>query len=1804
MKTPTSSLPFIQSGSLFLTLLFVFMVGVLGSLPVQADSPTHQSPPAEDPKEDDCDEGNNGEEHCEKCEKDEPENQEKCPTKGDPFNLRNGEFYLRKTFLGQGAASPSLHFTPYYSTFSDANGVLGYGWTFNLRMQLYESADGLIIVRKSNGKRYRYELSGGVYRLKDLPNTESITLQGSGSGLKYLLQTRSHDWFRFDSEGRLEALGNDGGEELRISYDATKMPVTAVPRTSNITSPMVVLRDWRINRVDSYRGGTATGIYLEFGYNSTTGHLSWVKDQAQRQIDLSYNSLGQLVTLEDEADNAYSFTYDPQQRMETFASPGCSNCVLTRNYYYSNTDNRIYRQTQGVDEKGTEMIVSYSGSYTEVTHRVKNASGTVIREWQERTTFQIDTYNRSRVSRVEIKRGNNNWNSLENNVTSYTYVPSGANQGKVATQTYPNGSVETNTFGTNGRLQSVSRTISSDVSLVTEYEYDTNLNQTKQTVYRSDASTVKFITKWTYDSANRRTSEKRMQADGSYVTRSTAYYTGGVHDGLVQKETDPCGNERMFEYTTTAPVGLLKREYDPTSPSYETLYTYDASGNRVSMVDALQRTTSWEYDGKNRMIREVRPDLSETVNSYMGANLVETKTGNSTAGWRITRYRYNGLNQRTKVLRVNDAGQEVTQLEYQYDSEGKVLKTINALNQATDYEYDNIGWQLKIKQPYDGSTTADTILVPDKAGRVVSQTNATGAVTETTYDLLDRVTSRTEAKNEPEQQTTEYSYDAEGHATETRIKNASGALVATTKYYYDRLGRQTGVNWNPANGSPDSGVAREYPRKMEYDNCGNMTAEIDALGRRTEYVYDTHDRRVRIKYPDRSAFTAAGADANDTIMEYDLVGNLVHTSDGRGIHRYVHYDVMNRPTHESIPTATALTGNWWATSANVLQQTGYNIWGQANATSNLAGGLTGTTYDAFGRLATQTDAAGLTLTYIYTALDQPLEVRYPALGTQPATKIQYAYNSNNGALLDSVTDRAGNSTSFRYDKLFRRIAQRTSLNQPSGPEQITTYDPFGRVKTLANEVGDTTTMGYDIFGQTLSVTFPDHTSGNPRIQSFNYDAYGKVLTQSGAGSYPAMYTYDAVGNTKTLTTQYGSSTTNQTTTWDYDSRNRILKKTYADTTFYEYTYDAMGNLATRKDARNQTTTYSYTAYGQIDTIDYPVDADVSFGYDASGRRTSMTDGTRSGGPSAEWAYDAANRLITYKQHPVDRQITYTYNAESSRSYMSVDKISTSGTAWNTDYSYEASGRLQTLTDSLVGSTAFTYVWDPKANLVKEIQMPGGLKQQKTYDALGRLAEIKALNSTGGTVNRYAYTYDTAGQRKDVTLADSSRIDYLYDMKRQLTSAQKTNDTNYAFSYTFDEIGNWKTGDVGRLAQTPESKTFTPNNLNQYNSITSSLNPSITPTYDPNGNMLTDGTRTYTWDQENRLKTVDGSTFTYDGLSRRVQTVDGGNTTRYLYDGLLPIAELDASNNITRSITRGLDLSNRMQVAGGIGGILSTTSYLLSAYQGSYFYDGNGNVVDVLDVTGVVIAHYQYDPFGNKVAESGSYASQPYQWSTKDWHQASGLVYYLYRFYNPSLGRWINRDPLNEITNFDSDYIYLNNNINKYDLFGLLGKWTEKCQCDLDKMMHNDPYSAGSIAASHLCCMNKLYPRYNYTLASRATIGISTAGSEEGDCCDDKVWITPTESKEHCCVGGSKEKKIPYHQKYYNHYPRSSLSACFVKEYGLPYEISEEMVLNIIEKLAKGGVKKVVIIYGGLDMVIDVRDAALVLMRCNSLACPK
>jgi len=233
-------------------------------------------------------------------------------------------------------------------------------------------------------------------------------------------------------------------------------------------------------------------------------------------------------------------------------------------------------------------------------------------------------------------------------------------------------------------------------------------------------------------------------------------------------------------------------------------------------------------------------------------------------------------------------------------------------------------------------------------------------------------------------------------------------------------------------------------------------------------------------------------------------------------------------------------------------------------------------------------------------------------------------------------------------------------------------------------------------------------------------------------------------------------------------------------------------------------------------------------------------------------------------------------------------------------------------------------------------------------------------------------------------------------------------------------------------------------------------------------MTSDGRWNYAWDAENRLLRVQSRSDTpqgswrrvewqYDALGRRIRQTTSNwlvqsnlwavtEDVRMVSNPLLfgrHLLELNATNNVpVRTYVWGLDLSETMDGAGGVGGLLWMTLHTGSGpAAGTHFaaYDGNGNVVALSAASdGSETARYEYCPFGEPLRLTGPAATNnPFRFSTKRTEPAADLVLYEYRAYSPSTGRWLNRDPIEESGGRNLYGFVGNNPLTRFDALGLL-----------------------------------------------------------------------------------------------------------------------------------------------------------------------
>jgi RHS repeat-associated protein len=221
--------------------------------------------------------------------------------------------------------------------------------------------------------------------------------------------------------------------------------------------------------------------------------------------------------------------------------------------------------------------------------------------------------------------------------------------------------------------------------------------------------------------------------------------------------------------------------------------------------------------------------------------------------------------------------------------------------------------------------------------------------------------------------------------------------------------------------------------------------------------------------------------------------------------------------------------------------------------------------------------------------------------------------------------------------------------------------------------------------------------------------------------------------------------------------------------------------------------------------------------------------------------------------------------------------------------------------------------------------------------------------------------------------------------------------------------------------------------NPSNELTS--NSSGSYAYDANGNTLSDPSgKSYSWDFENRLTqaVVPGTgttTFKYDPFGRRIQKSGPLGTTNYLYDGFQLVQEVDQSGNILSRYTQDRAIDEPLaQLSAG------TTSY--------YQRDGINSISSLSNPAGAIANTYTFDSFGKLTASTGT-ATNPFQYTGREFDAETGIYNYLARYYDPSVGRFLSEDPIQFDGGVDFYAYVLNNPINYMDPSGLKRTCTTK-----------------------------------------------------------------------------------------------------------------------------------------------------------------
>jgi RHS repeat-associated protein len=399
----------------------------------------------------------------------------------------------------------------------------------------------------------------------------------------------------------------------------------------------------------------------------------------------------------------------------------------------------------------------------------------------------------------------------------------------------------------------------------------------------------------------------------------------------------------------------------------------------------------------------------------------------------------------------------------------------------------------------------------------------------------------------------------------------------------------------------------------------------------------------------------------------------------------------------------------------------------------------------------------------------------------------------------------------------------------------------------------------------------------------------------------------------------------------------------------------------------------------------------------------------------------------------------------------------------TTRTYDKLNRLRTIASTAVSNTLrplrYEYNYND-ANQRIQVMHADGSYWVYNYDRLGQISSAKKFWNDGTPVSgqQFEYGHDDIGNRTETRMGGDSQgqglraATYSSNERNQYTSrtvpgavdvlgvahGQSTVTVNGTAAYRKGEYFH-RTVPVDNVTPAAGAYPSLTTQASRAGFTTETTTGNVflpkTPegfTHDADGNLTFDGRWIYTWNGENRLIRMESYSgapagsyrkveMTYDWqgrrIERRVWTSPTGSAiaTRYVYDGWNLIAELNGANAVQRTFIWGTDLSGTMQGAGGVGGLLMVRQVVTPAMTHYVAYDGNGNVTGLVNAsTGDYSALYEYDPFGQTIRITGTMAkNNPFRFSTKYTDDATDMVYYGYRYYNPSTGRWLSRDPIEE-----------------------------------------------------------------------------------------------------------------------------------------------------------------------------------------------
>lgn len=867
----------------------------------------------------------------------------------------------------------------------------------------------------------------------------------------------------------------------------------------------------------------------------------------------------------------------------------------------------------------------------------------------------------------------------------------------------------------------------------------------------------------------------------------------------------------------------------------------------------------------------------------------------------------------------------------EYDGDTVALRKLGA------YDYDAYGNVAREYQYGDTATAAD------------DRTIETAYMANTSAWILDRPSSRA-------------------------VHKGIGAAnpVSMQWFYYDDL-----PVYDPASGGDRAALCDAVPAAQPRAR-GNLTrvstwlAGGSAPEQRTGY--DKFGNEICARDPRNFVATAS----HDSTFTYVTARTnaLGHTT------RFLYHGV------DGVSDATGVYGlPWKSTDPNLAETT--------------------TEYDVFGRRVRHVQPDGFQTTW-----------KYLNVGTVGAQHVRT--DNSLGGWSESYFDGKRRNTRTRKPGAYGRVIVETQ-----------SYDLRGAVanQSLPYFEGDgyrLKTFRYDARGRVLESAVASYASGGALVQNVSStkacflkdvtvmldenghrkretrDAFGQLVrveeysgtystctTEVGTPYAATTYEYDTMGNLRFVTDVKGNQTEHR-----YDTAGRRYYSNDPDMGVWTYSFDPGGKVVAQTNALGKTIQFSHDALGRVIRKQFPSGGQAVFGYDEPtsangiGRLTSMSD------PSGDETYEYDPTGQTRKVVRTDGNISYVIT--SDRDGLGRPRVVTYGTADKevVAYEYDAAGNLLRISGdtydakgAMIETTPYaTYSGHNALGQPTRVTFGNGVETTYTYrDQSDSRLESIATGTPTQTSFSVAYGYDAAGNVTGITdRLDASRSQtFMYDELNRLKEAQSGAYGTLAYSY--DEIGNIVSKEGVIYAYDPR--------VGVKPHAVVSTSDGRTFSYDANGNTISDGIRTFIYDDENRPTAITAGNrttqFVYDGTGKRVKKSGPNGTTTYV-GGVLECTGKACGKYIMSGETRialrtGLDVKY-------------------------YHADHLGSTAAISDRSGAVLEAVAYYPYGATRTDTGR-VRMNHKFTGQELDSETDLYFYGARYYDPQLGKFITPDSL-------------------------------------------------------------------------------------------------------------------------------------------------------------------------------------------------